>query len=46
MGCCCFADRINMADSVTDNGGITAAGSDLHFSDRTKALYKEKYMGY
>jgi hypothetical protein len=43
---CCFADRINMADSVTNTGGITAAGSDLHFSDRIKVLYMEKYMGY
>jgi hypothetical protein len=35
-----------MADTVTNTGGITAAGSDLNFLDRTKALYMGKYMGY
>jgi hypothetical protein len=46
LGCCCFTDRINMADSVTNTGSITAAGSDLrHFSDRIKALYIKKIRG-
>jgi hypothetical protein len=39
--------RVNMVNSVTNTGGITAAGSDLrHFSDRIKALYMKKYVGH
>jgi len=46
LGCCWLADRNNMADSVTNTGGITAARSDLrHFSDRIKALDMAEYMG-
>ena len=45
LGSCWFADRINMADSVTNIRGVTAAGSDLrHLADKIKikALYMEK----